>query len=928
MIPPGKISIVTAQMGQKSSQPKVSGAVAQVEEENIETEKRKHQRSHGKKGKRRKKTFPADAMQEETAHILSKLSGDTVVNNGHSSSDDDDPAALQLQVESLPRMVGASSGTEGHTSRQSDEADGDIQVHGGRNKKRKRHAPQTFPGEEGTSPDVDEYRRSKHARLPTHSISPVSVQIIDDINTEDEAIAAYLRDYEEEQTVTPFSPFSEDVEPPSKMEKIAAEVARDDSPVILRSTQELPSYDNRSPRRTKKYQQMREKEGSGSELNGEGANTPGSSNGTGQHAFDEDAFGDYLTNLLNSANTYHQAPSHDIPLDPRLTESGHDPTPGAEPSFAEMDLDFTETSAINRKLSNIYSSRMHRSILEQSDADIYAPPRSDSSEMGYDDQEQIMPGIEAGRSQASDTGSLVVDSNRPASSRSSCEVVMVREKTPPPLAKRSKPRGNKSQQGGRKTKNHNPPLTQIAQRGGMFTQIEMTKLDTFRDAYCEENGINTWKFNDLIHAAVRGNDDAPRLWSGIHDLFPYRTRMSVSRFCRRRFHNFSARGVWTQSEDEMLKRAVAEKGNSWKAVGALIDRFPEDCRDRYRNYHVNAAYRNRETWTDAEVKNLCWAVYDCMSSKREEKRRAKQEEYGRDIPESEPDSDQEVEEMKLINWQAVSDRMGESGGARSRLQCSFKWGKLKNVERDTYMREVKALMKASKKLERRKARKNKGPWRMRRATKKLENMKSGDRYDFLQALSACDVDDAKNVPWKLLGDAHFRATWTVTDRKAAWENFKKEVPASDTMDYHVVVDRLLAKLLEEDGDRLHERWDPSVDGDISKGVKQRRKKKDKEKTQVSRYKSKAIVESDDENEYQNEQHNSSVADEAGKPEADVDQISEEIEDRGRPNEVVGDRDAEQSSPGGQQSGAEEDESDDSLFNSKSDDDNDAGLIVH
>ena len=906
MLGPGKILPVTAQMGQTSSQPDSLGMTAEGKGEIIETGKSKLERLKGKKGK--KKALVANSLQDESAHVSLKLSGDTVYGKGQLSSEND-LASLQLQTESFPSFRG-SDVPEIHNSRSSNGINSDAQAPEGRKRKRKRHSPETSAGKEDMSPAVAENKRSKHAKVTSHSTPPVSTQGIDAIDTEDEAIASYLREYENGQSIiTPFSPSSEDVESPSDMEKLAAKVGRDDSPIPMQSHYQLPSCSGRSPTTNVKDLPMEEQE-SGSDSDGEGTTSHDLPNGTGQHAFDEEAFGDYVTSLWNSANTDYQAPSYDIPLDPMLTGNDDDPVPAAGLSLAEMDLDFTAIPPSKTKLSKVYSSRRRGSLQENPSTDIYAFPRDDPPELDHEDQEQIMPGIEHIRNHISDTGILLAESERHSSPRPSSEGIMIPEPTPPPLAKRSRPRGNKTQQGGRKTKNHNTPLSQIAQKGGMFTQIEMTKLDALRDAYCEEHGFNSWKFNELIHAPVRGNNDVTELWNSIHELFPYRTRMSVSRFCRRRFHNFSARGVWTQSEDEMLERAVAEKGNSWKAVGTLINRFPEDCRDRYRNYHVNAANRNREYWTEPEVKNLCWAVYDCMRSKREERRRAKEEEYGRDVPESESDSDQEVEEMKLINWQAVSDRMGDAGGARSRLQCSHKWGKLKNAERASYMREVRAVMKASKKSERRKARKDKAHWRLRRATKKLRNMKTGDRHDFLQALSTCGVKDVENIPWKLLGDEHFRARWTTTERKAAWEMFEKEVPGSDTMNYRHVVDQLLAKLVAEDGDRLDERWDPTVDGDINLENKRRKKAK----SDRSRYKSKAIVESDAGDQHADEHRNPSEDEEAEKSEGDADKAGKDTEDGKGSDDGTENRDAEQSTAGGQQSGAEEQDSDDSLFN--------------
>lgn len=387
--------------------------------------------------------------------------------------------------------------------------------------------------------------------------------------------------------------------------------------------------------------------------------------------------------------------------------------------------------------------------------------------------------------------------------------------TPPPLAKPSKPLGNKTQQGGKKEKNYDPPLDVIAVKGGVWTQAEISKLETFRKNYCKENELSTFQFNALVQSTVRYDKGAAALFYELHESFPYRTRMSTMRVCRRRFHNFPARGTWTQSEDESLKQAVSEKGRSWTAVGEMINRFPEDCRDRYRNYHVNAHNRNRESWTEAEILNLCRAVHECMAKMRGHKQQAKLEKFvGREFPESESESDEEVRDMKLINWQTVSDAMGPGGG-RSRLQCSLKWAQLRMTERVKYMKRVNDALKERPPAETGKTKKPKRRnWRADQAQRTLSNMRAGDRYDFLQAFATCNAREEENIAWRFLGDEAFRSRWTVAERKMALQIFKNEVPEGNKMNYHDVANRLLTKLMAESGHRLDEHWDRGQDPDI------------------------------------------------------------------------------------------------------------------
>lgn len=388
--------------------------------------------------------------------------------------------------------------------------------------------------------------------------------------------------------------------------------------------------------------------------------------------------------------------------------------------------------------------------------------------------------------------------------------------TPPPLAKPSKPLGNKTQQGGKKAKNYDPPLDQIAVQGGVWTQAEISKLETFRDNYCTENELSTFQFNALVQSSIRYDKTVTDFFNEVHAAFPYRTRMSVTRVCRRRFHNFTSRGTWTQSEDERLKQAVLVKGRSWKAVGEMINRFPEDCRDRYRNYHINAQNRNRESWTDAEILNLCRAVHDCMMKMKEHNEQAKSKKFvGREVPESESESDEEVRDAKLINWQIVSDSMGPGGG-RSRLQCSLKWAQLRMMDRAKHMKRVNDALGGRSPTDNDKTKNpRRGNWRVRQALRTLDNMKPGDRYDFLQAFATCNAREEGNIAWKLLGDEAFRSRWTSAERKAALQIFKSEVPGGNDMNYRDVANRLLTKLMAESSQKLGERWERGQDPDTN-----------------------------------------------------------------------------------------------------------------
>ena len=355
-------------------------------------------------------------------------------------------------------------------------------------------------------------------------------------------------------------------------------------------------------------------------------------------------------------------------------------------------------------------------------------------------------------------------------------------------------------------------LKQVSEKGGQWTEAEITKLDRFRDQYCDANKMNHREFNSLIQSPMRGNPRVTALFDELHEVVPYRPRISLQKYARRRFHNFAARGTWTEDDDDMLKRAVKEKGKSWKAVGAMIDRMAEDCRDRWRNYLVNSEHRNREQWTNEEIENLCTAILECIQLMKAERREAREERYGRGAAEVDVDSDREDEDVRLINWQAVSDRMGTHGGGRSRLQCSLKWTSLKKAEQSNFLESIRKAQG----LPGKKPALDRNDWRAVRTANKVANMKTGDRYELLQAIVSSNAPSDANLPWKKLGDDAFQAVWNSLDKKTAWQNMKETVPNFASMNYHDIANQLLLDIFAGGEKEIHQRWDPRLAGSTSR----------------------------------------------------------------------------------------------------------------
>ncbi|KAL8690223.1 MAG: hypothetical protein Q9224_004456 [Gallowayella concinna] len=866
-------------MGNTSSQlgPTSPGLSAQHSKSN-------HDSSVKKKQKRHQCSPEGHEDDEESA-------GPVMLQNGSryrtppSYDDDDAAAASQLLAESPPTQDAALPDIFDGFIDQMDNSGSRKKRNGG---KKTKHRLSVLEASSNTgniqaqaydlSPDVS----SKGSTTAGENGSgiPLPIQGLDAADENDERLSSLFQEYESQAGQTNFildEPSEHNADNPMSFMQDPT-----DATLVNQSTPAFGAELNQSKKRKRQHRRPSDSEDSlisAQELLNE----------TGQHAFDEldfKAFDEifanedaHLANPFNDESGYERPHVTELSFDENLfVPQVQDDSP------ADADTDDVEVAHSPEQLATVSSTnrRTKRRRTEVPNSlDSQLPVYAGTYAANEGQQDRVLQGLEDRQARSSPE---IPYSQPPGLSHGTSDTSTdtQRKDTPPQrLAKPSERRGNKKQQGGQKGKTYNRPLQELSERGGIFRSDEIQVLENFRDRYCEEEEMSKQRFNEIVQSGVRKSVEAHRLFNVMYEEMPYRTRQSVIRFSRRHFHNFAARGAWTQAEDESLRDAVAKKGTSWKAVGTLIDRFPEDCRDRYRNYLINSEKRNTEFWTHEEIRNLVKGVDDCMRLLQEERRRKKEEDNeGRDIPASEPESDQEVKDMKLINWQIVSERMG---GTRSRLQCAYKFNHLKQADKDYYFQAVRRL-RAGKGFKSKADSQTPKSWRLRRSMRKLRNMRTGDKYDFLQLFADCTAAVESNISWKSLGSKAFRKRWTNMDMKAALEVFKEQVPRSDGMNYQDVVNRVYTKLMAANPNGFDDRWDPDVHGDIneiekadsraaehvqascSSGSRQtqekhRKKKKKTEYRPSARYtkiKSEAIISSDEDEELEMDRSNEDV----------------------------------------------------------------------
>lgn len=243
-----------------------------------------------------------------------------------------------------------------------------------------------------------------------------------------------------------------------------------------------------------------------------------------------------------------------------------------------------------------------------------------------------------------------------------------------------------------------------------------------------------------------------QLWLRIFAECPDRHRQKVINITRKRFHNFVARGTWTLEQDNELASLINIHGSKWSYIAGIINRHPEDIRDRYRNYLVCGGAQKREAWDNDEEARLTRFVQDCMEAIDD----MRKNETGN------PDMMQKSYE-ELIDWQNISERMERT---RSRLQCITKW---KSMNLRIHSKEKLVSAEPDSNIS----------FRLDKARRQLEDMPDTEKYRLVLAINSTSAPTAVKIPWQRLCDKQFRSLWHRSTQELVWSRLVKSVPGSD-----------------------------------------------------------------------------------------------------------------------------------------------------
>ncbi|KAI0994687.1 hypothetical protein K3495_g13494 [Podosphaera aphanis] len=277
-------------------------------------------------------------------------------------------------------------------------------------------------------------------------------------------------------------------------------------------------------------------------------------------------------------------------------------------------------------------------------------------------------------------------------------------------------------------------------------------------SYREQKNIPQNELNQIIQKDANKSQDSRELWSFVHDHIPTIPKQKLINICRRKFHNFEARGAWTPSQDEELSAVHEMYPGKWKKIGEILNRFPQDCRDRWRNYLVCGEKMRKDTWELKEEKMLRRAVNEFLDNYHKK--------YGVT----------DVDDNSLIDWQTISKMMGHS---RSRLQCSMKWRSIKDrYESDgEHPNETTPLSRT--------------PWRLEGAEEKVRGLTPEEKLRLLHAIREYDVKRESKIPWLQFQKQNTGVVGSKLELRVIFNNLKQSVPNHETMKLKDIVQYLI-----------------------------------------------------------------------------------------------------------------------------------------
>ncbi|KAL5323114.1 hypothetical protein ACEPPN_007642 [Leptodophora sp. 'Broadleaf-Isolate-01'] len=299
-----------------------------------------------------------------------------------------------------------------------------------------------------------------------------------------------------------------------------------------------------------------------------------------------------------------------------------------------------------------------------------------------------------------------------------------------------------------------------ASKGARIPEDDVRTIADAVESYREEYDLKQPDLNDIIQGLAT-NENGRRFWAYMYEEVPHLPKPKVQSHCRRNFHNFEARGSWTAEADQDLRDAYERNPGKWKQIGGELNRFSEDCRDRWRNYLVCGDNQKKDIWDKEEEETLKEVVEELLELVRKGEGRSSK--------------DAKKDDYTQLDWLKVSEMMRHT---RSRLQCLTKWKNILERE-DADTEDLVAFQPISK-----------ANWRLEEAETVARRMRAPEKLELLYLIRDSKAGKEGKIPWQTI-----QQDLRIKSRKMAlrvcYRNLKEHIPDNEDMKLQDIVSALI-----------------------------------------------------------------------------------------------------------------------------------------
>lgn len=306
---------------------------------------------------------------------------------------------------------------------------------------------------------------------------------------------------------------------------------------------------------------------------------------------------------------------------------------------------------------------------------------------------------------------------------------------------------------------------------GPWTQRELNDLGKVVEDFMDENRLTQHELNQLVQQAPNKAKSVNKdFWDKAEQAIPQRTRKQITERARRIYHNFVARGTWTEEQKEEVHELFQTHPKKWAEIAVMINRDQKDVRDYWRNQYLVLESQIKSRWSKDEEERLKEVVEEALSRIRITRENSDESRHSSRA--------KSVEDDAMLDWQQISAAMDLT---RSRQQCRWKW---------VDMREKGLVGDESILL----------PTQPRGSTEPNGNMTNGiseklanaredyrgmgpeDKFRLIDAIKDSGVREDKHIPWRTLVDERFRTKWHRPTLRLVWYRLRQTVPNYEDQD--------------------------------------------------------------------------------------------------------------------------------------------------